>query len=345
MFFLKVLFLIFTSSFLYAEVDKTLYNQDLIQEKINQMNWINSFEKDVIQLQNSPGVFDISTFPFAYALTDKKEVSQYIFWSNGYEDYDTELYALIYPSEDQDNNDSIALTIDEFNRVGYVDGSDWTELDPDEDLKNSWNNQIKLNKEIIANGGKPINKIEWHIEPTYNPSKGYVFSSTKLYFEDGGVTYNTFLYILGRNGYQFLNIIFDEEDSQYVTPDFINLIVDSFTFNQGEGYDDFQQGDNIATTSVKDLISTPEEKELNIFIPEDYFCSDAISTRKGSNLSDYAEVISLGMVSGFNAFDYMMETEYGYYKTSEEFLSSLSEFCRENQNEPFSLAILKILNY
>lgn len=344
MIFLKTIFLFFISSFVYAEVDKTLYDGNQIQEKINQMDWKSSNEVSEIQLNNSPGTFDISTFPFAYALTDKNEISQYIFWGNGYEDYDTELFVIVYPSEDPDNNDSISLTIDEFNEVGYVEGSDWTELDPEEDLKDQWNYQKKRNKEIIANGGSPINKIEWHITPKYNSSKGYVFSSTKLYFENGNITYNTFLYILGRNGYQFINVIFSEDNSSYVTQEFINQIVDSFKYNPGMGYGDFQEGDNIAKTSAKDLISAPKEKELNIFIPEDYLCSNAISARKGSKLSDYAEVISLGMVSGYNTFDFMMETEFGYYETSEEFLNSLSDFCRQNQNERFSLAIIKIIN-
>ena len=125
---------------------------------------------------------------------------------------------------------------------------------------------------------------------------------------------------------------------------YFEIIVDSFKYNPGMGYGDFQEGDYIAKTSAKDLISAPKEKELNIFIPEDYLCSNAISARKGSKLSDYAEVISLGMVSGYNTFDFMMETEFGYYETSEEFLNSLSDFCRQNQNERFSLAIIKIIN-
>ena len=60
---------------------------------------------------------------------------------------------------------------------------------------------------------------------------------------EGYVTYNTWMYLLGRDGYQFINIVFSEEDSKYVNTEFLNKLLDSFIFEDGKSYVDFKEGD------------------------------------------------------------------------------------------------------
>ena len=50
------------------------------------------------------------------------------------------------------------MTIDEFNEVGYVEGSDWTELDPEEDLKINGITKKKGIKKLLLMGEAQLTK-------------------------------------------------------------------------------------------------------------------------------------------------------------------------------------------
>ena len=68
---------------------------------------------------------------------------------------------------------------------------------------------------------------------------------------------------LGRDGYQFINLVTDENRLKYINEEFINQILESYVFQEGKSYTDFQEGDEVSSTAA-DLV-TKQEPELKIF--------------------------------------------------------------------------------
>ena len=341
MFRLLSLTFIITFQNLYAEIDKSQYSNQEIGEKINNFNWQNGFDEPILNDTDANAYIDLRNFPAVEYLSNYEEVQQFSYWVNGTESPKTKFMIIIYPSDDQDNYDRISVYVDMYDKVGYVDGSDWVSLDPDEVLEEQWKFEQKENKKKIENGYDPIQSIDWHIKPTFNNKKGYIYQTLKLFYDDH-VTYNTWIYLLGRDGYQFLNLAFDESKVKYVDEDFINLILDSYIFEEGKSYADFQEGDEVSSTTASDLVKT-KEPELTMFIPESILCVDTINSINKKEFDDSDIAVILGVATGFNLYDYAIEGGSSYTFSAETLIQEVQDYCLANSADPFILAITKIL--
>ncbi len=336
-----VLIFIFFTSISYSQIDKTNYTGDELYEKINSLEWQYSNEQPIVKDDDSKSYIDLRKFPAVRYLVDTNQAKQYEFWVNGYESKQTKFIFQIFPSSDETNYDSIFLYVDVFSNVGYVDGKDWANVNPTKELQNKWKYQQKQNKEIIANGFDPVTKLEWFIEPSYKSDKGYVYQSFKVHYDDYYV-YNTWLYLLGRNGYQFMSLVFDEDTSKYVDETFINKVLDSIVFEKGNAYYEFESGDEISSTSAADLVTTEEEKELISLISSELLCVDVISpNQRGTEISELHEGMILGLVSGYNIYDYIIEGEQSYEGTSESLLNQVIEYCKKNPSDSLIISVLE----
>ena len=333
--------LLFTYQNLYAEIDKNQYSNEEIYEKIGNFNWQFSVDDPIINDTDANAYIDLRNFPFVEYLLNYEEVQQFSYWVNGTESPKTKYMILIYPSNDQDNYDRISIYVNKYDKVGYIDGSDWVSLDPAEVLEDQWKREQKENKKKIENGYDPILSLEWYIKPTFNNKKGYVYQTLKLFYEDH-VTYNTWIYLLGRDGYQFLNLAFDESKVKYVDEDFINLILDSYNFEEGKSYADFQEGDEVSSTTASDLVKT-KEPELTMFIPESILCVDTINSVNKKEFDESEIAVILGVATGFNLYDYAIEGGSSYTFSAETLTQEVQDYCLANPADPFILAITKIL--
>ncbi len=326
----------------HAELDKNLYTSEERWEKISNFNWKNSNDEPIIEDNDANAYIDLRSFPFVSYLLNTNEVQQFRYWVNGIENKNTKYVFILYPSNDPDNDDAITVYIDKYDDIGYVDGTDWVNVDPAEVLADQWEYEQELNKERIENGKEPTTKIEWFIEPTFVSSKGYIYESTKIYKETR-VIYNTWIYILGRDGYQFINLVTDENRLKYINEEFINQILESYVFQEGKSYTDFQEGDEVSSTSAADLV-TKQEPELKIYIPEDTLCVDVINSVNKTEFSERDKLIILGVVSGFNIYDYFISEGYvGYNSPKEKLFNDVKDHCLTNPGESLILAIVKVL--
>lgn len=333
----------FITSNAIAEIDKTPYTNDEIWERIDTFEWKYSSDEPIINDTDANAVIDLRVFPWVEYLTNREQIIQYKYWANGFEADYSKIYLNIYPSEDENNNDYITAIYDDYINSGFVDGSDWEKLDPNEELDRRWKDQQFYNKEMIANGYPPVSKIEWFIKPSFDKKTGYLYYSIKVFYENGSITYNTTLHLLGRSGYQRIVLVFDDETSNYVNSDFINKILTSFTYNEGKAYFDFKKGDEVSTTTAKDLVAAKEESEMTLFIDQNLLCFDAISPKRGSEFSEYLKGVILGTASGYNSLNYITKNNFNYDSNPDDLIKTVSNYCKENPNEPFFLSVIKTL--
>ena len=339
---LPIFFSLFLFSLTYAEIDKTEYTFDEKYQKISDFNWQNNLDNPSIEDDDASAYIDLRGFPYVSYLADKDEAVQFEYWLTGTEDYITKYVLLVYLSEDENNDDRVTVYVDAYDRVGYVDGSDWVDVDPDKVLADQWEREQGANKEKIKNGAEPITGLEWYIEPTFNKDKGYIYQTLKFFKKDS-VTYNTFIYVLGRYGFQFINLAFGEEEVKYIDEKFLNKILDSYNFQEGKSYRDFQEGDEKSSTSAADLV-TSSEPELNIFISTEILCVDTINSVNKTELNEEYKLIIRSVASGFNLYDYYMnEGLVGNSSSDEELLNDVSNYCLVNPGDSLLLAIVKVL--
>jgi len=341
MFRLLSLTLILTFQNLFAEVDKTQYSSQEIIDNINNLDWLNSYDDPIINDSDANAYIDLRNFPYVSYLLDKDQVQQFYYWANGTEHTNIKYSLYIYLSEDKDNYDSILLYVDKYRNDGYIDGSDWVSLDPAEVLEDQWEIEQKENLIKIENGYDPILSIDWYIKPTFNSEKGYIYQTMISNYEDH-VTYNTWIYLLGRDGYQFISLAFDESNIRYVNEDFLNLILDSYVFEDGKSYADFQEGDEVSSTTATDLI-TSKEPELIMFIPETILCVDAINDKNKKEFTESDIAVIFGVATGFNIYDYSFEGGSSYTSSADTLVQEVQDYCLANPADPFVLAIAKIL--
>jgi hypothetical protein len=292
---LLVFLLSFTSLNLYAEIDKTLYSNEEILNKIENLDWQYSSENPIIEDKDAKSYIDLRKFPFVEYLKNYDQVVQFEYWITGTESPETKFVLLLYPSEEESNYDYLTVYVDKYDNQGYLDGSDWVDVDPDKILSDQWKSEEKENKKKIENGYDPLTGLEWYIKPTFNKDKGYVYQTMKFFKPNDDPTYNTWIYILGRDGYQYLNLAFGEDNVKYVNENLINKILDSFIFQEGRSYSDFQEGDKVSSNTAADLVTT-KEPELNLYLSVETLCVDVINTVSKTNLSENDKSKIFGVV-------------------------------------------------
>lgn len=339
---LAILLTSFTSSFAYAEIDKTEYTSEEKLEKIGNFNWQNNLENPIIDDPDANAYLDLRGFPYVSYLTDKNEAVQFEYWLTGTEDYITKYVLIWYLSEDENNDDRVTVYVDSYDKVGYVDGADWVNVDPDEVLADQWEREQEANKEKIQNGMEPMTSIEWYIEPTFNKDKGYIYQTLKFFKKDD-LTYNTFIYLLGREGYQFINLAFGEEEVKYINEEFLNKMLDSYIFKEGKSYQDYREGDEKSSTTAADLV-TSNEPELNLFISTEILCVDVINTVNKFEFNEQDKLIIRSLASGFNLSDYYFaDSKVGNNSSDEELLNNVSSYCLANPSDSLILSIVTSL--
>ena len=342
---LKILTILLTSFFCslaHSELDKTEYTIEEKYQKIGNLNWQNNLENPIIDDPDANAYIDLRGFPYVSYLAVKDEAVQFDYWLTGTESYTTKFVLLWYLSEDENNDDKVTVYVNSYNDEGYIDGSDWVNVDPDELLSDQWKSEQKINTERIKNGVEPLTGVEWHIEPTFNKDKGYIYRTMKFYKKDD-LTYNTFIYLLGRDGYQFINLAFSEEEVKYIDEKFLNKILDSYIFKEGKSYSDFQEGDEKSSTTAADLVTSNEPK-LNLFISTEILCVDVVNTVNKIELNEQNKLIIRSLASGFNLYDYYFsDSEFGNNSSDEELLNNVSNYCLANPSDSLILAIVTAL--
>ncbi len=139
-----------------------------------------------------------------------------------------------------------------FDKTGYIRDDEKNNLDADAMLKSIKENNDESNKERTRKGWATINLIGWVQQPRYNEATHNLEWAVKG--ESNGspvVNWNT--RILGRQGVMTVNLITDPSTLESILPRY-NQILANYSYNQGNRYEEFRQGDKISEYGLTALV-------------------------------------------------------------------------------------------
>lgn len=140
----------------------------------------------------------------------------------------------------------------EFDEIGYVKDDEKASLDADAILKTIKNGTEKGNEERRKRGWPPLNIIGWETKPYYNPVTHNLEWAIRGESEGRPVVnHNTRL--LGRKGVMRVTLVADPSNLRQILPDF-RSVMSNFSFNEGNKYAEFRQGDKIAKYGLSALV-------------------------------------------------------------------------------------------
>lgn len=141
----------------------------------------------------------------------------------------------------------------EWEDCGYVKDDEKDELDADAILKSIREGNDRANEERTSRGWATMEIVGWEQAPAYNPQSNNLEWAIRGSSEGSSiVNYNT--RILGRSGVMSANLVVDPSEMSTVLPEFKKLL-SGYTFQQGNKYADFRQGDKIAKYGLTALVT------------------------------------------------------------------------------------------
>ena len=246
----KIILIFLLPVSVFAAVDKTSYSQEEIWNQVLDFDWVSTDVRSQINIPNSKASINLEDFYYVDILENYRQVQQLMYWSNGIEYPRTTHYLDIYLSD----QNSYVVNVDKFIGDGYIKGDDWSQVDPNEFLKELKSASIENNKERLKNGYNIVQDIRWHIKPEFNKDLGYVYYSLIVTYDDGSETFNSTAMVLGREGYTDLTFVF-KENIAHLMPNEIDKVVQNFDYNSGVQYSDFKAGDKVAAYGVGALVA------------------------------------------------------------------------------------------
>ncbi|MFT4178676.1 MAG: DUF2167 domain-containing protein [Thermomonas sp.] len=140
-----------------------------------------------------------------------------------------------------------------FDPVGYV--KDDEKLDADDLLQSVTEGTEASNEERKRNGWDSVHVTGWAFKPQYDSgikSLEWAFRLKGEQSEGESINYNTRL--LGRRGVMQVLLLTDQEHLQASVADFKSKLP-GFSFNSGESYADFRDGDHVAEYGLAALVT------------------------------------------------------------------------------------------
>jgi len=161
---------------------------------------------------------------------------------------DTEL-GLVAPSD----NLGAWFVVFEFDAVGYVPDDEKDELDPDALLEPYETGNKAENERREARGEPPFILKGWKTEPFYNEKTNNV--EWCLHAESkGDPVFNHVIKYLGRRGVMDVTLVCGPEDFDRTLAE-TRRMLDGFSYQSGERYADWKEGDKIAEYGLTALVA------------------------------------------------------------------------------------------
>lgn len=156
-----------------------------------------------------------------------------------------------------DSSDAASEVYYEWRDEGYIDDSDWADVDGDELLTQYRDATEASNEERVANGFKPMHVVGWLEPPHYDKVSRTVTYALELKDEDASWV-NAVALRLGRAGYTELTWVgsigaFQSAGSR---PALLDEALAAHSFEEGHRYADFKEGDKVAAYGIAGLVAT-----------------------------------------------------------------------------------------
>lgn len=150
-----------------------------------------------------------------------------------------------------------AVVYYEWRDEGYVNDSDWSEVDGDELLSQYKEATVASNEERAKNGFAPMEVVGWLQPPSYDATTRTVTYAMELKDTDSHWA-NAVALRLGRTGYtEFTwagSIGLLQNSGNH--PALLQTALDTHEFDEGYRYTDFQEGDKVAAYGIAGLVAT-----------------------------------------------------------------------------------------
>lgn len=148
-----------------------------------------------------------------------------------------------------------ATVIFEFDPVGYVKDDDKDALDADKMLESMREGQEQANEELKRLGRAELELPGWHVKPHYDEqTHNLEWAPLVRNKQNGKQTVNYNVRLLGRRGVTEATLLVapDKFDAQMA---WFRGALGGFTYNAGEDYAAFRQGDKIAEYGLAALVT------------------------------------------------------------------------------------------
>jgi uncharacterized membrane-anchored protein len=143
------------------------------------------------------------------------------------------------------------FAIFEFDPIGYV--KDDEQIDPDELLKTLKKQNVRSIEERKRLGLRVLHLTGWFVAPHYDVETRRLEWGTRLVSDDGDVTVNYSIRILGRDGVMRAILVSDPTNLEQDIKAF-RISLKGFDFISGHRYAEFRSGDKVAEYGLAALI-------------------------------------------------------------------------------------------
>jgi len=150
-------------------------------------------------------------------------------------------------------NDDYWFAVFSYSDAGHVDNSDRDSLDPDDLMESMMEGNRLGNEERSKRGWTPLTLVGWHKPPFYDLSTDNLTWATQL-SSNGGPVINHSVRLLGRTGLMSAQLVADVNAIDMATMEF-DEVLRGYTFNEGQRYAEFRQGDKLAGYGLAALIA------------------------------------------------------------------------------------------
>jgi uncharacterized membrane-anchored protein len=142
-----------------------------------------------------------------------------------------------------------------FHEEGYIRDDEKNDLDADAIFKTLREGNIRGNEERRRLGSHDLTLLGWQAKPFFNDrTKNLEWATRVRDEEDKHILLNHNTRILGRNGFISAILVCDPDKYGVAVQDFQKTIA-ALSFNQGERYADFRQGDKVAKYGLTALVT------------------------------------------------------------------------------------------
>jgi len=188
------------------------------------------------------------SIPDNYVFLDAKATKVFLEQNHNIPDGD-ELGAILKMSE----NDDYWFAVFSYDDTGHVDDTDRSKIDADGLMKAMKRGSEHANAERKKRGWQELTLVGWQQAPFYDQTTNNLTWSTRL-TSGGEPVINHSVRLLGRTGTMSVALVADPEHVESAIAEF-NGVLRGYSYNQGQRYAEFRQGDKLAGYGLAALIA------------------------------------------------------------------------------------------
>ena len=147
------------------------------------------------------------------------------------------------------------VIIEKPNSEGFVNFDDWEDADRQDEIDAIWNDFVEGSKAQGEALGQSIVPVKWHVYPTLNKDKSYLYYAILIDW-DGEMVINAKASLFDRQGYIPVRVIPDSSElSEAELQRLVEISLGAYEAEAKQAYFDFQDGDKIAAVGALGVLA------------------------------------------------------------------------------------------